>query len=52
MITLNPGVYNLGGYKLTVVDPPGPSTVGTPEPASLLLLLRRTGARGAPPSQS
>jgi hypothetical protein len=37
-VTLNPGVYNLGGYKLTVVDPPGPGPVGTPEPASLLLL--------------
>jgi hypothetical protein len=37
-VTLNPGVYNLGEYHLTVVDPPGPSTVGTPEPASLLLL--------------
>jgi hypothetical protein len=37
-VTLNPGVYNLGGYKLTVVDPPGPGAVTTPEPASLLLL--------------
>jgi hypothetical protein len=37
-VTLNPGVYNLGEYHLTVVDPPGPGTITTPEPASLLLL--------------
>ena len=36
-ITINPGVYHLGSATLTVVDPPG-GTVGTPEPASLILL--------------
>jgi len=36
-ITINPGVYHLGAATLTIVDPPGP-TVGTPEPASLILL--------------
>jgi hypothetical protein len=36
-ITINPGVYHLGSANLTVVDPPG-GTVGTPEPASLILL--------------
>jgi len=35
-ITINPGVYHLGSGTLTIVDPPG--TVGTPEPASLILL--------------
>jgi hypothetical protein len=39
-VTLNAGVFNLGKGSLTVVDPPGASTetVGTPEPASLILL--------------
>ena len=36
-ITINPGVYHLGSATLTVVDPPG-GPVGTPEPASLILL--------------
>jgi hypothetical protein len=36
-VTINPGVYHLGSATLTVVDPPG-ATVGTPEPASLILL--------------
>ncbi len=36
-ITINPGVYHLGPATLTVVDPPG-GPVGTPEPASLILL--------------
>jgi hypothetical protein len=36
-VTINPGVYDLGTGTLTVVDPPG-GTVGTPEPASLILL--------------
>jgi hypothetical protein len=37
-VTINPGVYHLGSSTtLTVVDPPG-GTVGTPEPASLILL--------------
>jgi hypothetical protein len=36
-ITINPGVYHLGSSTLTVVDPHG-GTVGTPEPASLILL--------------
>lgn len=36
-ITINPGVYHLGSGTLTVVDPPG-APVGTPEPASLILL--------------
>ena len=36
-ITINPGVYHLGSATLTIVDPPG-ATVGTPEPASLILL--------------
>ena len=36
-ITINPGVYHLGSGTLTIVDPPG-DTVGTPEPASLILL--------------
>jgi hypothetical protein len=35
-VSLNAGVFNMGQYTLTVVDPPG--TVGTPEPASLILL--------------
>jgi hypothetical protein len=34
-VTLNAGVFNLGAGTLTVVDPP---SVGTPEPASLILL--------------
>jgi PEP-CTERM motif len=50
-VTLNTGTFALGDYHsfhggplsftLTVVDPPGPGTddvVGTPEPASLMLL--------------
>jgi hypothetical protein len=50
-VTLNTGTFALGDYNsfhggplsftLTVVDPPGPGTddvVGTPEPASLMLL--------------
>jgi hypothetical protein len=36
-VSINPGVYHLGSSTLTVVDPPG-GTVGTPEPASLILL--------------
>jgi hypothetical protein len=36
-VTLNCGVFSLGQYSLTVVDPPGPS-VAAPEPASLILL--------------
>ena len=36
-ITINPGVYQLGSATLTIVDPPG-GVVGTPEPASLILL--------------
>jgi hypothetical protein len=35
-VSLHAGVFNMGQYTLTVVDPPG--TVGTPEPASLILL--------------
>jgi hypothetical protein len=37
-VTLNSGVFHLGQYNLTVVDPPGAAPVGTPEPASLILL--------------
>ena len=36
-VTLNTGVFDLGWYTLTVVDPPG-DAVGVPEPASLILL--------------
>jgi hypothetical protein len=36
-ITINPGVYHLSSGTLTIVDPPG-DPVGTPEPASLILL--------------
>ena len=36
-VTLNTGVFDLGVYTLTVVDPPG-DAVGVPEPASLILL--------------
>jgi hypothetical protein len=35
-VSLHTGVFNMGEYTLTVVDPPG--VVGTPEPASLILL--------------
>jgi hypothetical protein len=37
-VSLNAGVFNLGAGTLTVVDPPGPPSVVTPEPASLILL--------------
>lgn len=38
-VSLNTGVFDMGEYTLTVVDPPGsPDSVGTPEPASLILL--------------
>jgi hypothetical protein len=47
-VTLNTGVLQLGTYEtwtggaltytLTIVDPPGPNSVPTPEPASLILL--------------
>ena len=36
-VTLNTGVFHVGDFTLTVVDPPG-DAVGTPEPASLILL--------------
>src|SRR6266853_576610 len=36
-VTLNTGVFHLGDFTLTVVDPPG-DAVGVPEPASLILL--------------
>ena len=35
-VSLHTGVFNMGVFTLTVVDPPG--AVGTPEPASLILL--------------
>jgi len=35
-VSLHTGVFDMGGYTLTVVDLPG--SVGTPEPASLILL--------------
>ena len=35
-VSLHTGVFDMGEYTLTVVDPPG--SVGTPEPASLILL--------------
>ena len=35
-VSLHTGVFDMGGFTLTVVDPPG--SVGTPEPASLILL--------------
>jgi len=38
-VSLQTGVFDMGEYTLTVVDPPGsPDSVGTPEPASLILL--------------
>jgi len=35
-VSLHTGVFDMGGFTLTVVDHPG--SVGTPEPASLILL--------------
>jgi hypothetical protein len=36
-VTLNTGVFHVGDFTLTVVNPPG-DAVGIPEPASLILL--------------
>ena len=35
-VTLNTGVFPVGDFTLTVVDPPG-DAVGIPEPAALIL---------------